>query len=81
MKLEKVNRLAVSGTVTRAVATFHVDASASYVLDAVFQNVENVDTARSRDVAYFASACVVAHYTNRARYSVAFRRAACAVAR
>jgi hypothetical protein len=75
MKHEVVQRLAVSGTVARAVATFHVDASASDIVDGVFRNVENMETARSRDVAYFASACITAHYLNRARYSVLCRRA------
>lgn len=79
MNTETIKRLADSGTVARAVAPFHVDASAADVVNAVFRNVSNVDTADARDVAYFAAACVSRHYANRARYSVSVRAAVRAV--
>lgn len=77
-RTETVARLAGTRTVARAVATLHVDASATECLTAAFSRVANVDTAAARDVFYFAAACLTAHGFRRAVYSVAVRRAVCA---
>ena len=61
--------------VVACVARLHVDASASEVITHVAPQLASLETTRPRDIFYFFAACVARHYSNRAAYSVATRRA------
>lgn len=76
MKREIIYRLMNAPVIVRGVATLHVDANASECIAAAFANLDNVATARGRDIAYFAAAFVARHYSNQTAYSVLFRAVA-----
>lgn len=68
-----VHYLMNNATVCACVSRLHVDASAAAVVAHVAEQLNGIDTARSRDIAYFFAACVTRHYSNRAAYTVAAR--------
>ena len=71
-----VSHLMNNAHVCRAVATLHVDASASDVVAHVAPQLSGLTYAPVRAVALFFAACVARHYSNRAAYSVAMRASA-----
>ena len=76
MNLETVNSLSDAPAIMHSLATVHVDASAFAALRVAFARLQNLETARPRDIAYFAAAIVRAHYARRAAFSVSFRAVA-----